>query len=269
MKKQIAKKLLVDDPNIIFMNSSNPFRDFVVKYDIIDNGGVAFIVFIKNKHIEIHKGEYDFDENINRMSTNPILTYDAEIIWIGRSPLNAMTHFSGGFNNIYDGNSILIKLSNDEYIYIGREIYSFKPLAPIKYYVSPMGNSGTAYPFAIDKDENYYLMSEDVIMLKHKFTTDPYDDYYDNHVENTGTFMYNNVKVNSLIIDDNRYGLHYYPSAAHEYDRLSQNGTLKMYVGSQNKKYPIDKNGYIKLMENYGKLNKLVAINKNRLAQNQ
>ena len=36
------------------------------------------------------------------------------------------------------------------------------------------------YPYAIDKDSNYYLMLEDVVINKktNEFNNDPYDYYY-------------------------------------------------------------------------------------------
>lgn len=239
------------------MNDPDPFKNLTLKYNIIDNGGIAFTVYIKNNHVDIYKNDYDWDHHVNIESNKPILSYSAEKIWIGRSPLNKMTEFSGGASDYYDGNSILLKL-NKEHIYIGREIYSFQPLAPIAYYISPVGNSGTAYPFAIDKNHNYYLMIENVIMLNHPFTIDPYDDYYNNQ----SPLMYHDIPIDYIMINHDRYSLHYTPLAAEEYDRLTKNDTLKMVVGHKNKIYPICKNDYIKIMQEYGKKNKLTPIDK-------
>ena len=40
----------------------------------------------------------------------------------------------------------------------------FESLSPIVKFVSPVGNSSVPYPFAVDKNRNYYLLGSTVIM---------------------------------------------------------------------------------------------------------
>ena len=71
-----------------------------------------------------------------------------------------MTKFSGGYGKFFDGNSILLKLSKNKYVYIGSVIYSFTSYNEITTFISPVGNSDVPYPYAIDEKNNYYLLLE-------------------------------------------------------------------------------------------------------------
>merc|ERR1712232_277922 len=80
----------------------------------------------------------------------------------------------------FKGNSILLQKAADTYIYLGEHIQSFKTSAEIVKYVSPVGNSGVPYPFAVDTDNRFYLMIEDVVLdnVPAEQHEDPYDYYY-------------------------------------------------------------------------------------------
>lgn len=56
------------------------------------------------------------------------------------------------------GNTILIKVSPLEYIYIGgMSIYSFKTTKEIYDYISPVGNSDVPYPVAYSENGVYFM----------------------------------------------------------------------------------------------------------------
>jgi hypothetical protein len=71
-----------------------------------------------------------------------------------------MTIFSGGHCKRFDSNSILLKLRDLTYLYIGHKVYSFKSKAEIVEYISPVGNNLVPYPYAIDADGRHYLMND-------------------------------------------------------------------------------------------------------------
>jgi hypothetical protein len=107
---------------------------------------------------------------------------NAKDIFIGKSLKNKMTTFSRGYGNKFDGNTILLEMDTNEYIFIGQYVESFKSLSKIIYYASPIGNSGCPYPYAIDDKGNYYLLLEDVVMMCNELIEsfeDPYELYYD------------------------------------------------------------------------------------------
>lgn len=136
------------------------------KYLIHDNGGRPFLVKISDKKIDIYTIDFDYTCVTMNDIKDDIYIYDHSItgfekVFIGKSPLNPMTKFSGGHGPKFDGNSILVKMSKNKYIYIGSEIYSFNTTDEIIKYTSPVGNNDVPYPFATGTKRTY-LMTENV-----------------------------------------------------------------------------------------------------------
>lgn len=139
------------------------------KYLTHDNGGRPFLVCIKNKDVLIYKIPdtiYIGKDIKDYHYTDLIKKYNVEKIFIGKSPLNYMTKFSGGHGPKFDGNSILLQLK-DKYVFIGETIYEFKPQDEIVKYWSPVGNNDVPYPFAIGKDYVYFMLDRDYIPIKY------------------------------------------------------------------------------------------------------
>ena len=156
------------------------------EYYTINNGGNAFILKIKEKDDE--KGfivkVYHNDENHYINENCLVDIYEVEEILVGKSELKCSTFISGYHGDQYDGNSILLKIRHNEYVYVGADIKTFKSKHPIISYESPVDNACCPYPYAIDEAYNYYLMIEDIIIKGYipdsKYEEDPYSYYYDN-----------------------------------------------------------------------------------------
>ena len=145
-----------------------------------DNGGRVFKVEIEGKLIKILLADGDWRLEIK-----------SEQIFIGKSPFNEMTKFSGGSGPEFDGNSILIKTEGKNYYFVGEVIYQFTALSTIVEFCSPVGNSDVPYAWARDDLNNIYLMSEKMLILGNSsilekqvcscdnFNFDPYRLYYD------------------------------------------------------------------------------------------
>ena len=72
-----------------------------------------------------------------------------------------------------------VKIKDNEYVFIGSEFFSFQSLSEIHTFVSPVGNNDVPYPYAIDSNNNYYLLAENVVLTKMlKPDDNPYDYYY-------------------------------------------------------------------------------------------
>jgi hypothetical protein len=222
-------------------------------YNTHDNGGRPFKVIIDNNTVEIHK-QISGDPDVY----DPILIYHPEKVFVGKSPLNSMTQYSGGYGDAYDGNAILLKMPHDSYIFIGSVIFSFYAIAPITDLISPVGNSDVPYPYAIDSNNNYYMLIENVIIknVPKEFKDDAYTYYY-NNINITHNIGFDIAPKNSNMYDadkwfigKNQYTMSYTPNPAEDYDRHNK----KMYITKKNdkKKYELTKEDYIKLMEDYG-----------------
>ena len=79
-------------------------------------------------------------------------------VFIGHSPKNKMTEFSGAYGPEFLGNSILVHKKDLDYVCIGSDIFEFTALDRILEYVSPVGNNGVPYPYAVDTKGRHYSM---------------------------------------------------------------------------------------------------------------
>ncbi len=162
------------------------------QYTILDNGGRPFKVHVyNNNHLQVftHEELDDFfqfeDPKYN------ILVYETDFIniFIGQHPVS-MKIYDDNYDLSFEGNSILVEIDNNTYIFIGINIFKFNSLCKINYYLSIIGNSSVPYPYAIDEQNNIYLMIENTIMIPENNTFeyikkkgDPYMFYY-GHIRN-------------------------------------------------------------------------------------
>ena len=157
------------------------------KYVTLDNGGTSFMVYVHLKRVDGKLGATDVWVYKNSLASldgtgagtkelldiiysgiheeSPILFTDFVLripnpqnVFIGFSPKNKMTEFSGGFGPEFLGNSILVHKTDLDYVCIGSDIFEFTALDKIWEYVSPVGNSGVPYPFAVDTKGRHYNM---------------------------------------------------------------------------------------------------------------
>lgn len=143
-----------------------------MEYLTHDNGGNPYKVIINNKTVSV----YDNYKNIL------LFTFTPETIFIGKSLENEMTTFSDGFGSEFDGNSFLFKTGENEYEHVGRNIFTFHSLSKITEYFSPIGNADVPCPYAIDENNNYYLLIFNVILKNPNLTgyDNPYYYYFEN-----------------------------------------------------------------------------------------
>eukprot|EP00435_Cladocopium_sp_Y103_P039437 s2141_g10.t1 len=170
-------------------------------YVTLDNGGTPFVVRILSRgsettvticvrraHVDAEAASGETEELqegiwLHEYDTSSPLMRDVPVerVFIGKSPLNAMTTFSGGHGPRFDGNSVLLKREND-YVFVGDEIFSFTAAAEIVDFVSPVGNSSVPYPYCVDADGRHYLMLEGVVLDEIPALEtggDPYSYWYD------------------------------------------------------------------------------------------
>ena len=162
-------------------------------YLILDNGGHPFLVYVKkdNSSVSVYKRDPNLNIDDNDISiksknnkwiyTKLIKTFHKPLkIFIGKSPLNDMTKLSRGYGPKFDGNTILLQISQKKYIYIGSAIKEYTIPEQIIKYISPVGYSSVPYPYGTDYENNYYLLEEDVSVsnVPKEYIEDPYGYYY-------------------------------------------------------------------------------------------
>ena len=223
------------------------------KYQTCFNGDTPFTVEVDGNNVRV------FDKN-NLL----ILQRAVEKVFIGTSPKNKMTEYSEGYGEEFDGNTILLYLGHATYIYIGNKIYTFNTESEIIKYLSPVGNNIIPYPYAVDRNNNYYLLIENVI-ISYKPEMDnynnPYDYFYDYRLITMHMGFipprYPKYKYFNNIIEYyvgfEQYAMTYEPYAKNEYLRQTNNN--KMYVRKIDENmHEVSCEEYIELMRRFGEM---------------
>jgi hypothetical protein len=135
------------------------------QYLIHDNGGRPFLVAISGKNVSIFKLPKYTDDAPKTAYTEFIKEYkNVKKVFIGKSPKIDMTIFSAGYGPMFDGNTILLEVSNQRYCLISSDIVEFSTKDTIKKFISPVGNSDVPYPLAYGSS-NVYVFGFD----EHKY----------------------------------------------------------------------------------------------------
>ena len=145
------------------------------KYFIHNNGGRPFLVYTDMNNVYIYKVDNKFNENYIiedkyywRLYSHLVKKYfNVTKVFIGKSKLNEITKRSGMYGREFNGNSILIHVTDNKYIYIGNQIFSFDLTndSILKYH-SPIGNSDVPYPIIIGKVNVYFML--DLVYINKK-----------------------------------------------------------------------------------------------------
>jgi len=114
-----------------------------------------------NTHKHINNNN-PYTKNISRY-TQLVKTYKVDKLYIGKPIINdnAYKYYKtkNKANAFGKGNSILAKIGNNKYVFIGECVYEFTTTEPILEYYSPIGRNDVPYPVAISKNYVYYLIS--------------------------------------------------------------------------------------------------------------
>uniref|UniRef100_A0A6C0CBD1 Uncharacterized protein n=1 Tax=viral metagenome TaxID=1070528 RepID=A0A6C0CBD1_9ZZZZ len=129
---------------LVNMKTTNSYISYdkikgLASYAVHCNGGRPFIVNVEPGEINILVG----DTTYKRLK--PIK--DFEGYWTGYDASPYKNH----------GNTILIKINEHKYIYVGCEIFSFRTKEEILDFISPLGNSDVPYPLAYGTENIYFL----------------------------------------------------------------------------------------------------------------
>lgn len=139
-------------------------------YKIHDNGGRPFQVDVTPTHFTVKK------QLVHSVITGA--PYDKIVvpktqyvsIFIGRSPEHGKK---------YDGNTILVQLAKNQYMYIGPEIFTFTVEDEIIVgFMSPLYGSDVSYPYAVGTKNTYLLLEHTFIPNSMTSSYDPYIQFY-------------------------------------------------------------------------------------------
>lgn len=147
------------------------------------NGGLCYYVHVSPQSINVFQftgSELD-DTNTKTKSVDYEVYFDKHVLCTNYKKL-----FIGDDKKVKNygyGNTVLIHVRDDEYIYICNEIVQFKTDKKITKFFSPIGNNSVPYPYAEDEDGKILLLVDEhkgkvsIPVLKQYFN-DPWGDYY-------------------------------------------------------------------------------------------
>ena len=161
-----------------------------------------FLVAVKNKNVKVYKigDEFENQEYVwKHYYTKLVKEYNVKKVFIGKSLKNEMTLFSKGYGKKFDGNTVLLELPGNKYVYIGCNIYEFTGKDKILSYMSPVGNNNVPYPFAIGEENVYFMLDKVYVPLKYieavsKMEMTGLYPYFYEHLSSHSKKM-NNVKI--------------------------------------------------------------------------
>lgn len=163
------------DPNKTLIKPNNPEFSAIEKatvgykmYYTLDNGSEPFLVYVNDENALVYRipeNRYYQDNDYksplkHHLYVDCVAVFDYKRLLIGTSPQTIYTTFSGGYGPRFDGNSILLHIENNDYVFIGDCIYRFKTPKDdvIEKYYSTVGNSWVPYPIAIGKKNIYFML---------------------------------------------------------------------------------------------------------------
>jgi hypothetical protein len=200
----------------------------------------------------IHKGSVEIYIKQND-NYKYFKTINPRRVFIGSSPLCDMTDFNGTTGERFYGNTILLHISDNEYMFIGNcGIFKFLSKSFIEEFYSPVGNNDVPYPWAIDIEKNTYLFtldekviinSENYQKFNRKLT--PYDFYYSYDSKKLNYYYYGD-KIKDLLIGNDKFNFNYSLNPKENYERMLSYNKGKIAIQLENNKIiPITKEEYI------------------------
>lgn len=115
--------------------SRNSRKGGGTKYTTLDNGGDAYLVVKHGNTVDIYNSQND----------KKVKTYNnVKKVFVGKPR----------------GNSILLRISEKRYVFIGHNVYEFETKEPITKYYSEIGNSAVPYPVAVSRNYAYYMLDK-------------------------------------------------------------------------------------------------------------
>ena len=246
------------------------------RYMTHDNGSRSFCVYVSSKtkkanpnpKVDVYKASKEgFSEkeygkphtydlrSIAKIYRIPVGSYQPERVFVGRSPKNPMTSYSGGYGRRFYGNSLLLAMDTAKgiYLFIGERIFSFQSEAPITKFLSPVGNNDVPYPYAIDRKGNYYLMIENVVLPISKKAllenSDPYGGYYYKIKEAMGE----SLGIEKFTVGKERFNFTSTVDPGTDYDRLTKDfGTpVRLKFKGEKRAKSVTKDEYVKIIKDY------------------
>jgi len=149
-----------------------------MKFVTHDNYNRPFVVYVTGKKATVYRQRWDMKKNMTVQNSSPTLQFTFKKLFPGKkSPWAKFPPLS-----FQKGNSLLFQLTDNTFLYIGREIGQFKSQKGDKIlkYFSDIGNNDVPYPYAVGEKYIYFIIENAVMPreLIESLSKDMYAQYY-------------------------------------------------------------------------------------------
>lgn len=146
-------------------NKTRKLPKGVKSYFIHDNGGRPFRVEVSGKNVEIYYGSPaklpNGTSNYDTLDySNLVKKLTVKEIYVGQSNCISAPNTCGAFGK---GNTVLLHVSRNKYIFVGESIYEFTMDDEVDKYYSLIGNNDVPYPVLLGTKNVYFMLDREMI----------------------------------------------------------------------------------------------------------
>ena len=91
--------------------------------------------------------------------------------------LNRLTSIKKTHARIVTDENFLFKVEDKKYFFVGENVYKFETIDDIGEYFSETGNNDVKYPFALSKENIYYMAHQKFITIEEFENSKMFDEY--------------------------------------------------------------------------------------------
>lgn len=219
------------------------------------NGGRPYRVVITGNQAavstESDDGQQDYDNN-------PVLITFFERIWIGGDDeVDENDEHDFGF-----GNSVLLQLDAQTYLWIANLILTFEAFSPIVDFESPVFGSDMPYAWARDEEGSTYVLLEYVVLPKNAFAVhvNPHSWFYDHRnitkdlcrIPPVEARYPNSLDIVEAHIGRERFTLSWHAAPRNHYDWMIGKKKKKFVIkNSKGEQRELSCDEYVELMDDW------------------
>lgn len=233
---------------------------------IFDNGAIPFIVFIHNDEIKVYLYKEKEDESF----------YQYEDTIISSRFINIFV--GGKENEDTRGCSVLFEIENGYYVFVGEEIFEFKPKSKIVHYDDVPNNSDVSFPIALDLENNVYLLLWKKILcntdiyhpeISKESTADDVYDYCYQLLYNEKKYFKGQIIEKFFIQQENSKKKILMPWTGNpekQFQKIVKRHDISPSILTKDKKeHVLSMNDYVSIMETFQNENHIAKLKKTRM----
>ena len=97
--------------------------------------------------------------------------------------------------------NFLFKIEDKKYIFVGENVYNFETIDDIDEYFSETGNNDVKYPFALSKENIYYMAHQKYITIEEFENSKMFDEYQYLYKKDSELKGYNDIEDDEDIVE--------------------------------------------------------------------